>query len=1084
MASGSTEIPAPTENPSSAMPTSAAPPTSFAPAGAGQTFAPVAPTANKVKKKRNRTARIGAAAQQQPPPQLPDPASQSTSTKPSQVQESDPSPPTPLRNEAQEATKRAEDFLTKMEQQQPTASKPPKPTESAKKPSKEEEDILAKAKAAAQKAQQFNKAPARSGGFLGGFFRSSSGSTRSPSPPVEAKQAAATVKISAATSGDPPRKSADAAEEKPAVKDEEPTPTTDEAPPQEQDDVAASGEESAAERLLREQMEVQRIMEEKKKERLAMLEKEENNDSGYAPVELPSPPKSSGTGAFGSIPVPKPASGPSSFSFMAPSSSYTPSSLASQDKSETKQEPTARDEFNKIMRDFRSKVVQSMEEMKRLRQHKTGLLEERFQAAAKERLCVSKKEQAEAQQMAAVESEDFELADRMNTVMEQVESERLEYSRIAENIGRALQQLQEQQQSLVSQVTGYFTDIQQSLQSFLEKQDAFDSEGAVEKLKKFSEISQQIATEEERLQQDLKHLERDANLVKAERQEVEDAISEQAGQFEKKRDEARVRVKEVENEMEELRQLLAAKQKEVAQLRTEAAGHDEAVLKVRIKFSRQLGRVQTKEMTIEDNRQEWEMEQRTVQEQKKAHDDQVEQHQNAMLERDALMDLLNTEVEMADTFQAIVGKEVGFDGGDDAAKGGQGTSDESLLQQGRLVECEAAVTEAREVLHAAEHSVSTLQNEKSTLEAKLPELEELKKSSAAKRDYRTAGKASKEIKESQSRLDDLDAEINQAKERQENALQVVQDREEALASEQKLAAEREREGGLKKMKELADHMSRLKATQESVFGDCSEDSIQGVGAFVLSAQLEALRLEGQTYGEKFGGWEEILNEAGVLPATDTPPSLPSKDETTTTEESPGSAPQVDGGARKAAMKEFRALTAQIEDMNGAIDATAANEDYEKAAELEEAMQSILAKADSLGLTDDEMAMALAMTEDVDEGVAADESAAGTSGEVGTAEAPTEDVVATEEPAVAETQENSVEDTTNEATPSEDQTDAPVSSEETAPTLANDTAPENDEPDDTIDEKKEAGDGEDNGKILEEESTGIQDAAEDNNTSED
>jgi hypothetical protein len=99
----------------------------------------------------------------------------------------------------------------------------------------------------------------------------------------------------------------------------------------------------------------------------------------------------------------------------------------------------------------------------------------------------------------------------------------------------------------------------------------------------------------------------------------------------------------------------------VAALRTEAAGHEDAVLKVRIKFSRQLGRVQNKEMAIQDNREEWELEQHTLTQQKEAHDEQMAQHSQALIERDSLLYALHKEVEMADTFQSFVGKEIGLD---------------------------------------------------------------------------------------------------------------------------------------------------------------------------------------------------------------------------------------------------------------------------------------------------------------------------------------------------------------------------------------------------------------------------------------
>ena len=631
------------------------------------------------------------------------------------------------------------------------------------------------------------------------------------------------------------------------------------------------------------------------------------------------------------------------------------------------------------METFRIKVEQSMEQVQRLRQHKTGLLEERFQAAAKERLAISKKEQAEAQQMAAVEAEDFDLADRMNTLLDQVEAERLEQVRILEHIGRALQQLQDQKQSLVSGVTACFVEIQDSLVVFLKQQqesskDTTHSAAATSHediAKKFEQISKQIAAEEERLQQDWKHLERDTGLVKAERQELEDAISEQAGEFERLRDAARDRVKVVEQEMEDLRQLLAAKQREVASLRTEAAGHDEAVLKVRVKFSRQLGRVQHKEMTLEDNREEWETEQAALKQQKEAHELQVTQHEQELVERESLLALLHKEVEMAETFQAIVAKEIGFDvlGEDKPTNGAQPQTQEdndSSPDNGKLVDCEAAVIEAKEVVQATESSLHDLEREQVQLQDKLPQLEELKKAAAAKRDFRSAGKFSKEIKESQSRLHELQTnELVHAQERLEGAQTELQQREAELAQEQAKAAERERQVAMTNMQRLAQHMARLHATQSTVCGtdDYDEEpktSIQSVGAHVLYAQMEALRLEGETYGEKYGGWDTLLEEAGLTAknkSTNHETQNNGAAEASKQQEEPS--PQPSKPTDPKILQRFRELTAKVEETNAATEAAAAEEDYEMAAKLDETMQELLQEIQSLGLTDDEMAAALA-----------------------------------------------------------------------------------------------------------------------------
>jgi hypothetical protein len=93
-----------------------------------------------------------------------------------------------------------------------------------------------------------------------------------------------------------------------------------------------------------------------------------------------------------------------------------------------------------------------MDKVTWLCQHRSGLLEEWFVTAAKERLAAQQKSAAEHQQMAAAEAEDYEMADQMSMVIEKHGRERVEYAAILENIKRALQDL-DSQKSAFSQST-------------------------------------------------------------------------------------------------------------------------------------------------------------------------------------------------------------------------------------------------------------------------------------------------------------------------------------------------------------------------------------------------------------------------------------------------------------------------------------------------------------------------------------------------------------------------------------------------------------------------------------------------------
>jgi DNA repair exonuclease SbcCD ATPase subunit len=584
-------------------------------------------------------------------------------------------------------------------------------------------------------------------------------------------------------------------------------------------------------------------------------------------------------------------------------------------------------------------------------------------------LATQQKDAAEAQQMAAAEAEDFELADRMGTVIDGHERERSELLSILENIGRALKQLEQQRQQEVDGVAKCFQNIQAKLKSFQKEQESKDTEDAAASLRRFSTLSKQLSAENERLQQDLKHIEKDEDLVAEERKELEKSISEQSGTYEKLRDEAKDKLKTVEEEIEELRKQLAAKQTVAAQLRTEYAGHDEAVLKVRVKFARQLTRVQKKESTIKDNKEEMGLEQASYDRQKQAHDAEVAEHSEALLARDQLLDALSKEVEMADTFESIVAKEIGFEAVSE--EGGESNDDLTQLRA-EVVKCEAAIGEAKEYLIVTSSVLASLEEECTSLDSRIPQLEETKKAAATRRDFKAAGKASKEIKEATARLEECkDQLMDEAEERKTTADADLKKLEDELEEKRKLSNEKEKVSGLASMESLANNIKRLIATKHSVCGDARENSIQSVGAFVLDSQIKALRMEGQTYGDKFGGWNELMAEIGEEETDDSPAQetedgesgeTAEKDTAETEKETPQSEPTqakpVEEESQADKMASFRKLTVRLKEVEDALETAAANEDYDEAAELDEEMQQILLDFGALDLTEEEMDAAL------------------------------------------------------------------------------------------------------------------------------
>ena len=915
------------------------------PAGTGIVFGNAAVVPKAAVKKRTRTAKIGAAAQQM---ELPPPAPPLAQTPPPSAVTQNAAD---VRESALAATRRAEEFLRSKQEADAAATKEASSMMNIRSVPSEEDDIIIAAKAAAKEAQKLSaKSHSGGGGGFSSLFRSRStskttaesvgfGTTTHNHPAVSLSTSSASLGSTEPT----PMESSNRFQ-KDHHDDFKRTVVAEKdwhGMPQKPHDVSLNSDET--------------IKNEASPANEYNTLKTNDRSSAFIPPSIPNSGTRSLIASFTKPPVP-----PAGLDVLSAPKQKTPTDL-----------------FNDMLHEFRLEVIKSMNEVTRLRQHRAGLLEERFVTNAKERLAVQQKKQAEIHQITAAENEDFDLADQMSATIDRYSREQAEYSAILENIGRAILELDRQKIQCVENVTNCFVNIRTKLDTFQKEQESADTKNASEALAKFKTTSKQLSIEQERLQNDLKHIERDAELIADERKELEKAISEQSGEFEKLRDQARSRLTAVEDEIEELRKQLQQKQKEAAELRTEAAGHDESVLKVRVKFARQLTRLQKKEMTIKDNREEWEAEKRTFETNKQLHDDQVRDHSEAMLARDSLLDALGKEIELSDSFASIVAKEIGFDV--NAGKDEPECDNEMAQMQANVVKCEAAVSESKSALKTVVTLLKNLEDEIQGLDMQIPVLEDIKKRAAEKRDFKGASKASKEIKEATTRLteckEDLGNEIVNRKAAAESELAKL---EEELEKARTIANEMERESGMATMKRLADNIKRLVATKESVCEPAKDLSVSGVGAFVLEAQIKVLMMEGQAYGDKYGCWADLISDISILPSdqpiveeaansaiNETSTAHPSTDEddltpvveTAVVE----SALPIGDASPEEKMQKFRDVSNRLKQCEDQLEASVANEDFEKAAELDEVLQQLLAEVQALNMTDEEMEAALTMS---------------------------------------------------------------------------------------------------------------------------
>jgi hypothetical protein len=108
------------------------------------------------------------------------------------------------------------------------------------------------------------------------------------------------------------------------------------------------------------------------------------------------------------------------------------------------------------------------------------------------------------------------------------------------------------------------------------------------------------------------------------------------------------------------------------------------------------------------NRMGFSLEHASYDRSKTTHDAEVTEHSEALLARDQLLDALNKEVEMADTFESIVAKEIGFEA---VSEEGGESNDDLTQMRAEVVKCEAAIGEAKEFVIVTSSVLAGLEEE-------------------------------------------------------------------------------------------------------------------------------------------------------------------------------------------------------------------------------------------------------------------------------------------------------------------------------------------------------------------------------------
>lgn len=653
----------------------------------------------------------------------------------------------------------------------------------------------------------------------------------------------------------------------------------------------------------------------------------------------------------------------SSFSFEVPSYGEVHRVIKTPVEPNERMNNTPKQIFERHQGYFSESVNRAMKKVEDTRCLKKGLLEERLVALAKDRFATREIEQIEELQQGAIDEEDYELADELGQKLDAYKREKSEVAKMLANNKNSLEKLESENTSLGDLIVSCFDDLALRLDDLKQKEVASEKKDDNEILTQYANISKQLSAEHERLQQDFKHLERDEQLVGEERKELEESIKDQTGEIETQKEEASTKLADVEKEIEELRNALQIKQKEAAVLRTNMFGFEDSISKVRVKFSRQLTRVDKKEISLKESRREWEIENEQHKIQKDAHDLQVRTHSDTLLAHEELMKSLEFELQLSKQFSQIMPTQLGFMEEDSEAEEEDGDDEGSLAQlKANVVKCEGAIDVAKKKLKMASIAIQNLQNERDVLIARIPDLETQKKAAASGRDFKAAGKFSKEIKDANARIkgceDELNVDFKAIKAQAEENLRQL---DFEFLEAKKVADTKEKLSGKKRMEVLAKKIAQLVEEVTEKCGDSKSGGkcVKSVAARVLEGQIIILKSEGHEIGSKYGGWDELMGSIGLDDGESTSSMKESSENLNIL--AVDKARQEDfqnkigGGGlsseeRLAKAKELLAKSSEVETK---VEEAAGREDFEAAGELQETLDKINVEIEEMNITDEE-----------------------------------------------------------------------------------------------------------------------------------
>ncbi|GLD97096.1 hypothetical protein PINS_up005779 [Pythium insidiosum] len=612
------------------------------------------------------------------------------------------------------------------------------------------------------------------------------------------------------------------------------------------------------------------------------------------------------------------------------------------------------------LRDFHESVLSFRDSTSKQNEEENAILERKTQLAKQLTQYEIDLRDIEAQQQQACEAEDFEKADALNGAINSVrhcitltESD----LRKADNELAAF--LKAKEKAFANQLKSTRGTLKE-LEKFREDQ---DNERAAlrEELKKFEhEQTDHLQFEAERIETELHHVSTNLDHLQSEKSEIDSTIEEQCKDEITLREELLEKRAGVEEEIRELERQLKLKMDEMRGIQSSIDKADHEIEAVRSKYSRQLKRIADREEGLLKTKAEVEADAEQLKQEKVQFGEKIEDYEARISEYGKRMTTVKKEMRAAMLLVSVL--EVQETRREQSAvRKKQHTAELTALSDAATI-AEQSYVMLQKQHNELEKSLSVHRNAIASAEAMIPQLEQEKKNAAAQRNFKEAARISKDIKSlekdqatAEEMVEVVEMELQDLKERIVKREAECEDKKEELKTVERQLELNALQELWKEAKLLRKSIRRIERIKTESLAAADGVDFRSSALLLVQAEYDACMsqadvlqakhgVEDPSQDEEIEDDEEVedddsLDEDEVERMTETSAQVVGEPDSSVSE-----AVENDIGDGPAALEEISAKLTELEDM---IEKATENEDYELAAKLDEKIDTLKRRQQSI-----------------------------------------------------------------------------------------------------------------------------------------